>query len=109
MNVLVPQPALAYRWHHWVVQQDSGRLEVYQDGKRVGRAEAGLDPGSAGAPCWIQLGALRENLAGTKRMKNGSVLPVLERPFLGRMAEMAIYSRPLSEQEIRRHAQSRLP
>ncbi len=109
MNVLVPQPGLAYRWHHWVVQQDSGRLEVYQDGKRVGRAEAGSDPGGAGAPCWIQLGALRENLAGTKRMKNGSVLPVLERPFLGRMAEMAIYSRPLSEQEIRRHAQSRLP
>jgi hypothetical protein len=104
MNVLVQQPVIAYRWQHWVAQQESGRLEVYLDGKRAGSAEAEGTVSEGDGLCWIQLGTLRENLDGKKRLRSGVSAPSLERPFLGRMAEVAIYGRRLSESEIRQHA-----
>jgi hypothetical protein len=81
------------RWHHLVAQFRPTGLELYVDGVLAGSAPTG--PGAGTAPCRMILG----------RMKIGRDRdPQQVRPLVGRMAEVAVYNRPLSPSEIRRHA-----
>jgi hypothetical protein len=81
------------RWHHVVAQLCSTGLELYVDGVLVGSAPTGSDAGTA--PCRIILG----------RMKIEPDRDLQQiRPLVGRIAEVAVYNRPLSPDEIRRHA-----
>jgi hypothetical protein len=85
------------RWHHVVGQKSKGAVELYVDGERVGttpaKAEA-KDP--ATTACRLLVG----------RLKRKSHLPFTQevRAFEGRLGELAVYDRPLTPEEVRRHA-----
>jgi hypothetical protein len=83
-----------YRWHHLVAQQSGTHLELYVDGELVGNAQ-GTTIG-ADTLCAIQFGTLRSNFANHPYR--------VERPFTGRLAEIAVYPRLLSPGEIQQHA-----
>jgi hypothetical protein len=90
-------------WRHLVGQKCGDRVELYVDGERVGTSPARAstaDPEAAGtAPCRLLVG----------RLKQRSHPPYIQeiRPFEGRLDELAVYDRPLSPAEIRRHARLR--
>jgi hypothetical protein len=81
------------RWHHIVAQRSGGRLELYVDGAPT----QPLFPQSAGEsePCRLLLGRLKPipRLSGR----------VHSRPFVGLIDELALYNRPLTFEEVRRH------
>jgi hypothetical protein len=87
-------------WHHVVGQKSGNTLELYVDGERVGttpaKAEADAAPDVVTVPCRLLVG----------RLKRKSRLPWTNeiRVFEGRLAELAVYDRPLTLEEIRRHA-----
>jgi len=90
------------QWHHVVGQKDGDILQLYIDGELVGTSPARLnlvDPEGT-APCRVLVG----------RLKQLSVPPHYTeiRPFEGRLDELAIYDRPLTVAEIRRHAALRV-
>jgi ferric-dicitrate binding protein FerR (iron transport regulator) len=81
------------RWHHLVAQFRPTGLELYVDGVLAGSSPT--RSGAETAPCRMILG----------RMKIGPDRdPQQVRPLVGRIAEVAVYNRPLSPAEIRRHA-----
>jgi Concanavalin A-like lectin/glucanases superfamily len=85
------------QWHHVVGQKSGDILQLYVDGELVGTSPARLnfaDPDGA-APCRVLVG----------RLKQLSIPPHYTeiRPFEGRLDELAIYDRPLTVAEIRRH------
>jgi hypothetical protein len=85
------------QWHHVVGQKSGDILQLYVDGELVGTSPARLnfaDP-DATAPCRVLVG----------RLKQLSIRPHYSeiRPFEGRLDELAIYDRPLTVAEIRRH------
>jgi hypothetical protein len=90
-------------WRHLVGQKSGDTVELYVDGERVGTSPASPragDPEAAGtAPCRLLVG----------RLKQRSHPPFIQevRPFEGRLDELAVYDRPLSPAEIRRHARLR--
>lgn len=86
--------ALPYQWHHVVAQQRSGRMELFLNGKLIGPAQTDSPPQSIDSI--LQLGCLEH--------RPGQDLAKLRRPFSGRMAEVAVYERVLSAQEITAHA-----
>jgi hypothetical protein len=102
MNIFADPPTLTYGWHHLVAQQSRGSMELYLDGSRIGTAQAAEGP--ATTLCNLQFGVLREHLeSGPPRPS----VPVLERPYQGRLAELAIYSKTLAPAEITEHARQR--
>jgi hypothetical protein len=86
--------AFPYQWHHVVAQQREGRLELYIDGKAIGAGQIGAVPDAV--ECAVLFGCLH--------FYDGANLSSLERLFSGRMAEIAIYDRLLTPEEIQQHA-----
>lgn len=96
MNLFTPNlSALPYRWHHVVAQQQNGRMELYLDGHLIGPAFT--DTPSAPVSSILQLGSLE--------YRPGMDAANLRRPFAGRIAEVAVYARSLTREEIHAHAQ----
>lgn len=82
-----------YRWQHLVCQRRGGTLEMYLDGKSVGETLLqGMEQTIAGM---LRFGRLYEDPQSLHA-----------RQFHGRIAEMAVYERALSIDEIRQHAQA---
>lgn len=88
--------ALPYQWHHLVAQQSEGRMQLFLNGKLIGPAQADTLPKNV--ECLLQFGALEY------RPGQGSPL---RRPYSGRIAEVAVYERVLSADEIADHATTR--
>lgn len=84
-----------YRWQHLVCQRRGGTLEMYLDGKHVGETSLqGMEQTIASS---LRFGRLNEDPQSLNA-----------RQFQGRLAELAIYERALSIEEIRHHAQNKL-
>ena len=81
------------RWHHIVAQKSNGRLELYVDGT----PSQPVTPKSAIAsePCRLLLGRLKPMPRPVGRVHS--------RPYVGLIDELALYHRPLSAEEVRRH------
>jgi hypothetical protein len=90
-------------WRHVVGQKNGDTLELYVDGELVGTTPARLN---AAAPEDAATTACRL-LVG--RLKRASLPPDEQeiRAFEGRLDELAVYPRPLTPEEIRRHAEAR--
>ena len=89
-------------WRHVVGQKAGDTLELYVDGELAGTTPAkGADAGEAAVTTACRL------LVG--RLKQYSLPPDEPeiRAFEGRLDELAVYDRPLSPDEIRRHARLR--
>ena len=90
-------------WHHVVGQKSGKMLELYVDGEQVGTSPASPDAVSPEDPattaCRLIVG----------RLKQRSLPPEISeiRPFEGRLDELAVYDRPLTPEEISRHARYR--
>lgn len=89
-SVQVYQPN---RWHHVVAQRDENRFELYLDGRLTAVVP---DNPSDSQPMRVIFG----RLWATATEKNSYDL----RPFVGRLAEIAIYERMLPAAEIAKHA-----
>jgi hypothetical protein len=92
-NLFSSKYYVPYRWHHLVAQRNGGRMELYMDGELT--QPVPLQPGVATEACQLVIG----------RLKPEPRLPgwVHSRPFIGRIDELALYDRPLSAEEVRRH------
>jgi hypothetical protein len=87
------------RWHHVVGQKADDRLELYIDGELAGTTPVATDPNGAAevtGPCSLLVGRLKQRPLASKHMEI--------RPFEGRLDELAVYNRPLSPEEVRRHS-----
>jgi hypothetical protein len=84
---------IPYRWHHLVAQNNHGQMELYMNGLPTPGVAIGSD--TATEACQLLLG----------RLKPEPRLPgkIHSRPFVGRIDELALYDRPLSAEEVRRH------
>lgn len=95
VNLFSKPTFLPYQWHHVVAQQQAETMELWVDGRRVGRGIC--DP-------------LPDEIRGHFSFGATTILapvthdPIKARQLSGRMAEIAIYHRTLSEDEIRQHA-----
>jgi hypothetical protein len=90
-------------WHHIVGQKSGDTLELYVDGECVGTSPARLNAGDAEVattPCLVLVGRLKR-----RSLPRSSEI----RAFEGRLDELAVYDRPLTPEEIRRHARMRSP
>jgi hypothetical protein len=87
-------------WHHVVGQKSGATLELYVDGELAGTSPASPDSMDAAdfgtTACRLIVG----------RLKQRSLPPLISevRPFEGRLDELALYDRPLTPEEIGRHA-----
>jgi hypothetical protein len=81
------------RWHHLVAQRTGRRLELYVDG--VATQPVAPQSSSASEPCRLLLGRLKPVPRPTGRVHS--------RPFVGLIDELALYNRPLTSYEVRRH------
>lgn len=80
------------RWHHVTVQRRGDRIELYLNGERVG--DAALAPGFGTGPSRVVFG---------RRYYAAKVPDAEQRPFAGKLDEVALYDRPLAPDEIRKH------
>ena len=94
VNIFSPPGSFPCQWHHLVAQQDGGNMQLFIDGKNIGTAQASSFPG----------GTAFATHFGCLAYTSGDRLEKLERPFYGRMAEIAIYDRLLTSEEVRKHA-----
>lgn len=94
MNVYSRPIAFPFQWHHLVAQQSGGSMELYLDGALLGSAQADAFPGAM--PCALQFGCLA--------YRPGDKLSKVQRAFSGQLAEIALYDRLLTPEEIQRHA-----
>ena len=89
------------QWRHLVAQKAGDTLELYVNGERVGTSPVkpnARDPRDAATTrCSLLVGRLKE------RHQH----PAEVRAFEGRLDELAVYDRPLTPEEIRRHASLR--
>lgn len=81
------------RWHHVVAQMAGGRMELYYDG--VPSFTTPEPMAQPGLPCRLVVGRKTPD-----PLNRGDC-----RPFVGRLAELALYDHPLSDKEIRTHYQ----
>jgi Concanavalin A-like lectin/glucanases superfamily len=95
VNVFSRRNYLAGVWHHVVGQNNGGDAQLFIDGALVGMSGAAEDGSTT--PCRLLVGRLKLEPAD----RNDA------RPFEGRLGELAVYDRPLTPEEIRRHAQAR--
>jgi hypothetical protein len=91
-NSYSQEPYVPYRWHHIVGQVRGDRIELFMDGQLS--SALSITPSHADVACQFVLGRLTE-LRGTGIS--------VDRPFVGRMDEVALYDHPLSAEEIRVH------
>jgi hypothetical protein len=91
-NVYSQDPYVPYRWHHVVGQINGARMELFVDGEPA--PGLSVAPDHADLPCQFLLGRLTT--------KPGSGVSI-DRPFVGRLDEVALYDRPLAVEEIREH------
>ncbi len=85
---------IPYQWHHLICQRRNDTLEMFIDGHQVGETRLlGLEDTTT---CSLRFGRLKES-APDKHV----------RQFGGRMAELAVYERALSPNEIRHHAEAK--
>lgn len=94
MNIYSPPAAFPCQWHHLVAQQKGGNLELFIDGESVGSARSEAFPDAVA--CALQFGGLEFHPEGDPAK--------IDRPFAGRLAEIAIYDRLLTAKEVRTHA-----
>jgi concanavalin A-like lectin/glucanase superfamily protein len=94
MNIYSLPAAFPYQWHHLLAQQSDGDMQLFIDGKSIGTARADTFPGAV--QCAVQFGCLA--------YRQGDAPEKLQRLFSGRLAEIAIYDRLLTPEEILRHA-----
>ena len=84
-NTYSKDPYVPYRWHHIVGQINRDRIELFKDGELS--ASLSIRPEHGDVPCHLVLGRL------TVRPGSGGSI---DRPFIGRMDEVAVYDRPLT-------------
>ncbi|MFO0811117.1 MAG: LamG-like jellyroll fold domain-containing protein [Gemmataceae bacterium] len=95
VNVFSRRSYVPDRWHHIVAQRNVESDELFIDGTMIATSPA--DPDSTSIACRLLVGRL-------KRQPRPYFVEI--RPFAGRIDELAIYERPLSSEEIRRHYKS---
>jgi hypothetical protein len=104
-NVFSRRTMVPSLWRHIVGQKARERVELYVDGECVGMSPAKLDASdpekSVTAACRLLVG----------RLKQKSLPPHAGeiRAFEGRLAELAVYDRSLTIEEIQQHSRMRLP
>jgi hypothetical protein len=101
-NVFSRRTFVPVFWHHVVGQKAGGMMELYLDGRLVGSSPAmpdSADPAEVTTPCRLLVGRLKE----WPLPDRGNQI----RPFEGRIDELAVYERPLTGDEVRRHAKLR--
>jgi hypothetical protein len=90
------------QWHHIVAQKVGATLELYVNGECVGTSPAKVNAqgpeDAVTTPCRLLVG----------RLKQFQGHPSEVRAFEGRLDELAVYDRPLTPDEIRRHAHIRV-
>ena len=91
-NAYSQDPYVPYRWHHIVGQVRGERIELFTDGEPSSLAS--VTPEHGDLPCQFLLGRLST--------RPGTGLSI-DRPFIGRMDEVALYDRPLTLEEVRGH------
>ena len=96
-NIYSTPHYVPYRWHHLVGQRNGNRMELFLDGEPT--YSSSIDPARATVACQVLLGRLS---TVTSKVREDYRL-VFSRPFVGRLDEVALYDRPLSIEEIRRH------
>jgi hypothetical protein len=92
-NLFSTRHYVPYRWHHIVAQRTGGRLEFYVDG--VPTPPITSRSALATEPCRVLLGRLKPVPRPAGRVHS--------RPFVGLIDELALYNRPLTAEEVRRH------
>lgn len=92
VNLFTQRMYIPYRWHHLVAQKREDRLELYLDGELQVATDADL--AEATTACRLLVGQLKTDAQGRTSET---------RPFVGRLDELAVYDRPLSPKDIRRH------
>src|SRR5262249_11723577 len=95
-NAYSQGPYVPFRWHHVVGQVHPDRIELFLDGQRS--PALSIRPEPSDVACQLPLGRLST--------RPGSGLS-FDRPFVGRLDEVALYDRPLSPEEIRDHSRRR--
>ncbi len=93
-NVYSPDPYVPNRWQHVVGQVRGDRMELYVDGEPAGTLS--IKPEHQDTLCQFVVGRLTT--------QPGSGVSI-DRPFVGRLDELAVYDHPLSIEEIRAHSQ----
>src|SRR5439155_12135780 len=99
VNVFSRRSFIPALWHHVVGQKAGERLELYIDGRLVGSSPAAAhppEPVAVTTPCWLLVGRLKQRAIPPQTAEI--------RPFEGRIDELAVYERPLTVEEIQRHA-----
>ena len=91
-NTYSHEPYVPYRWHHVVGQVNGDHIELYLNGRLS--SNLSIAPEHSDLPCHLVLGRLTN--------QPGTGLSV-DRPFVGRMDEVALYDHPLTVEEIRDH------
>jgi hypothetical protein len=91
-NTYSQEPYVPYRWQHIVGQIHGDRMELYLNGRLS--SSLSILSKHADVPCRFVLGRLTE--------REGTGISY-DRPFLGRLDEVALYNHPLSADAIREH------
>ncbi len=89
-NTYSQDPYVPYRWHHIVGQVKDEAIELFVDGVLSSRLP--VTPDHAEIPCQFILGRLTT--------LDGAGVSV-DRPFVGRLDEVALYDRALTPAEVR--------
>jgi hypothetical protein len=92
-NLFSTKYYIPYRWHHLVAQRSGGWMELYVDG--VPTQPLATRSALATEACRFLLGRLKPEPRPSGKIHS--------RPFVGRIDEIALYDRPLSAGEVRRH------
>jgi hypothetical protein len=92
-NLFSTKYYIPYRWHHLVAQRCGGWMELYVDG--VPTQPLSTRSALATEPCRFLLGRLKPEPRPSGKVHS--------RPFVGRIDEIALYDRPLTYSEVRRH------
>ncbi len=97
VNLLSAPDITLYQWHHLVAQQKERQMELYLDGRLIGRGMADEMPQEFAAAMTFGY-AIIDGPAPTR-------LPTApSRHLSGRIAEIAIYDHMLTVEQIREHA-----
>jgi hypothetical protein len=91
-NAYSQNPYVPNRWHHIVGQINQDRIELFMDGQLS--ASLSIRSEHSDVPCQLVLGRLTS--------RPGSGLSI-DRPFVGRLDEVALYERALAPEEIQEH------
>ncbi|WP_165065416.1 LamG-like jellyroll fold domain-containing protein [Paludisphaera rhizosphaerae] len=91
-NLYSQTPYVPYRWHHVVAQFHEGKLEVYLNGRPMPSLSVAAEHADKGFR--FMLGRLTS--------KTGHGISI-DRNFVGRLDEFAVYDHPLSLERIQEH------